>query len=254
MTTKLPERARSYLSTLCREIPGRSVGSSGNIKATRFFEKELSNYGWHTAAAEFDAIDWEEYGAVLRSDGTEFNVLVSPYSLPFSGEAELAVATTINELQSAQIKNKIVLLSGEIAREQLMPKNFVFYNPDEHRQIISLLEQASPSAIISATGRNPDLAGGVYPFPLIEDGDFDIPSVFTTEEEGRRIAGETGKKIFLKSKSERIPGKGYNVTGTIGSENGRRIVVSAHIDAKKGTPGAIDNATGVVVLLLLQIC
>ncbi len=30
-----------------------------------------------------------------------------------------------------------------------------------------------------------------------------------------------------------------------------KIVVTAHIDAKKGTPGAIDNATGVVVLLLL---
>jgi aminopeptidase YwaD len=29
------------------------------------------------------------------------------------------------------------------------------------------------------------------------------------------------------------------------------MVVTAHIDAKKGTPGAIDNATGVVVLLLL---
>ncbi len=29
-------------------------------------------------------------------------------------------------------------------------------------------------------------------------------------------------------------------------------MVTAHIDAKKGTPGAIDNATGVIVLLLLS--
>ena len=29
------------------------------------------------------------------------------------------------------------------------------------------------------------------------------------------------------------------------------MVVCAHIDAKQGTPGALDNATGVVVLLLL---
>ncbi len=36
-----------------------------------------------------------------------------------------------------------------------------------------------------------------------------------------------------------------------GSPSGARIVVTAHIDAKKGTPGAIDNASGVVVLLLL---
>ena len=31
----------------------------------------------------------------------------------------------------------------------------------------------------------------------------------------------------------------------------RRIVVCAHIDAKPGTPGALDNATGVTILLLL---
>jgi aminopeptidase YwaD len=29
------------------------------------------------------------------------------------------------------------------------------------------------------------------------------------------------------------------------------VVITAHIDAKKGTPGAIDNATGVILLLLL---
>ncbi|MEZ4997668.1 MAG: hypothetical protein R2758_09480 [Bacteroidales bacterium] len=32
--------------------------------------------------------------------------------------------------------------------------------------------------MIGATGRSSALAGGVYPFPLIEDGDFDIPSVY----------------------------------------------------------------------------
>ena len=31
----------------------------------------------------------------------------------------------------------------------------------------------------------------------------------------------------------------------------RRIVFFAHIDAKAGTPGALDNGTGVVILLLL---
>jgi aminopeptidase YwaD len=105
--------------------------------------------------------------------------------------------------------------------------------------------------IICATGRNAALAGGVYPFPLIEDGDFDIPSVYMTEEEGIKLAGYSGKEVFLHSVSERIPGKGYNVTGRKGQQGNGRIVITAHIDSKKGSPGAIDNATGVVVLLLL---
>ncbi len=132
-----------------------------------------------------------------------------------------------------------------------MPKNFVFFNPESHQRIISLLENSGAKAIICATGRNAALAGGVYPFPLIEDGDFNIPSVYMTEEEGRKLSAFTGKEVILNSKSERIPGKGYNVIGRKGQQDNGRIVITAHIDSKKGSPGAIDNATGVVVLLLL---
>jgi aminopeptidase YwaD len=132
-----------------------------------------------------------------------------------------------------------------------MPKNFVFYNPEEHQKIIALLEEKKPAAIVSATGRNVALAGGVYPFPLIEDGDFDIPSVYMTEEEGKRLLRHTGKSILLKSHSRRIPTDAYNVIARKGKNTTGRIVITAHIDAKKGSPGAIDNATGVIVLLLV---
>ncbi len=149
------------------------------------------------------------------------------------------------------MSEKVLFLHGEIAKEQLMPKNFVFYNPEEHQQIISLLEQGRPSAIVCATGRNAALAGGVYPFPLIEDGDFDISSVYMTEDEGDRLLPYVGNTVALKSAAKRVPGKGYNVTAKKGSHLDERVVITAHTDAKKGTPGAIDNATGVVVLLLL---
>jgi aminopeptidase YwaD len=91
----------------------------------------------------------------------------------------------------------------------------------------------------------------VYPFPLIEDGDFDIPSVYMTEEEGRRLLPHTGKSIILKSHSRRIPTNAYNIIARKGKNTTERIVITAHIDSKKGTPGAIDNATGVIILLLV---
>jgi aminopeptidase YwaD len=132
-----------------------------------------------------------------------------------------------------------------------MPKNFSFYNPDHHKQIVHLLETKGPRAIVAATSRNPELAGGVYPFPLIEDGDFDIPSVYMTEEEGERLADYAGREIRLEIESERIPATGCNVIARKGDPASRRVVVCAHIDAKDDTPGALDNGTGVVVLLLL---
>lgn len=251
MKENLYSKSLSYLDVLCNRIGERSVGSEGNRQATTFLEKELSDLGWRTTAAEFDAIDWHDGGATLECKGLTFEVFTGPYSLPFNGSAQLLAASTISELEHAEIEGKIILLHGEIAREQLMPKNFVFYNPEEHQKIISLLEKGRPAAVIGATGRNSALAGGVYPFPLIEDGDFDIPSLFMTEEEGRRLLPLAGNTVSLNSVSERIHGKGYNIIAVRGTEDAGRIVVSAHIDAKKGTPGAIDNATGVVTLLLL---
>ena len=252
MTDNLQIRCNDYLKTLCVDITERCVGSNGNRQATSFFEKELSLRGWETEMVEFDAIDWEEDGATLKTDEENFDVLVSPYSPGFRGEGELISASTSEELSEINAKNKIIFLYGEIAREQLMPKNFVFYNPEKHQKIISILENSGAKAIISATGRNAALAGGVYPFPLIEDGDFDIPSVYMTEEEGLKLIPKIGKIVFLESLSKRIPANGFNVIAKKGNNNSPKIVVTAHIDAKKGTPGAIDNATGVIVLLLLS--
>ncbi len=250
-TERLYKKCVSYLNMLCQEIPERCVGSEGNRRATRFFEKEVSSFGWRTQISELGVMDWEDGGATLHVANQELNVLASPYSLGCSVQAPLISAACSKELERQEITGKILLLYGDIAKEQLMPKNFVFYNPEEHRKIIALLEQTRPAAIISATGRNAALAGGVYPFPLIEDGDFDIPSVYTTEEEGKRLLSCIGKLALLQSRSARIPATAYNVIARKGRTKDKRIVISAHIDAKKGTPGAIDNATGVITLLLL---
>ncbi len=171
-------KCQLWLKTLCVDISERSVGSEGNRKATAFFRYQLTSLGWKTESQEFWAVDWRGGGASLMADDTAFNVLVSPYSLGCSVKAILEGASNITELENGNFRDKIILLHGEIAVEQLMPKNFEFYNPEGHQKIISLLESSGARGIISATGRNAALAGGVYPFPLIEDGDFDIPSVY----------------------------------------------------------------------------
>ncbi len=251
MAEELLKISASYLGKLCNEIRERPVGSEGNREAADFIEQEMAQLGWETGTPEFAAIDWHDGGAVLSTGSETFDVSASPYSLGFSGEAELVSVTNVVELSKTDAAGKIIFLHGDIATEQLMPKNFVFYNPDEHKTIIALLEQSDARAIICATGRNAALAGGVYPFPLIEDGDFDIPSVYMTEEEGKKLFPFAGKKVMLKSNSRRIKAKGCNVIGRKGNLTADKIVVTAHMDAKIGTPGAIDNATGVIVLLLL---
>ena len=247
----LYQKGEGYLKKFCLEIAERCVGSDGNRKATRFFEKEIASLGWETERQKFGAIDWKDGGASLKCGDLSFEVFVSPYSLGCDLEAHLVSASNVEDLEKLEMDNKILLLHGEIAQEQLMPKNFEFYNPAEHKRIISLLEKGRPEAIVCAPVRNVSSAGGEYPFPIIEDGDFDIPSVFMTEEEGHRLMQCLGEKVILKSNSKRIPAHGYNIVARKGKAKGKRLVFTAHIDAKKGSPGAIDNATGVITLLIL---
>jgi len=96
-----------------------------------------------------------------------------------------------------------------------------------------------------------DTAGALDPFPLIEDGDVDVPSVYMRDEEGRRLARVVGRPIMLESRAVRIPSWGTNVVARRGPRDARRVVACAHVDAKIGTPGALDDAAGVVALLVL---
>ena len=247
----LSKRAEVYLHRLCLEIPHRRVGSEGNRAATAFFAETIASFGFSTECAEFDCLDWSRGEARLVAGGESFEVHISPYSLGCRASVPLVIASTVDGLERVEAAGKILLLRGDLTKEQLMPKNFPFYNPEEHQKIVRLLETKSPAAIVAATSRNPDLAGGMYPFPLIEDGDFDIPSVYMTDEEGDRLAGHAGMEVSLEIEAKRLPAKGYNVIARKGPDSGRRIVLCAHIDTKEGTPGALDNATGVAVLLLL---
>ena len=164
-------KAASYLQRLCVDIPSRRTGSAGNREATDFFAAIMASFGFAVETPVFECIDWVENGADLAAAGVAFDVQISPYSLGcHEARAPLAIVSTTEELETQGITDKIVLLRGEIAREQLMPKEFPFYNPDEHRHIIHLLETKKPLAIVAATSRDPEMVGsGVYPFPLFEE-------------------------------------------------------------------------------------
>ena len=248
----LSEKAERYLKYLSEELSARRVGSEGNHLATNFFNEVTTSFGFTTECPQFECTDWNQHGATLTVYGQIFHAQVSPYSLGCSVEMPLETVSTVGELEAAEVEGKVLLLHGDIAKEQLMPKNFRFYNPEEHQHIVKLLETKRPLAIITATSRNPEMAGALYPFPMIEDGDFDIPSVYITEEEGETLARYTRELVSLDIRAERVPSHGCNVIARKDGTSGKRIVLFAHIDSKDGTSGALDNASGVTVLLLLS--
>ena len=243
-------KAQSYLKTLCAVKPNRRTGSSGNRDATDFFAEAVRPYGYEIDATPFQCLDHVSAGASLTQQGRAYRVYPSPYTLGCDLFAQLIAVSTVAELASVDCGGQILLMKDAICSEQLMPKNFVFYNPEHHQQIIALLESRRPAAIITATGEQPEQVGALVPFPLIVDGDFDIPSVYCRDDLGAALAARQGEPFQLEIDARRLRSSATNVIARLNAGAATKIVLTAHIDAYEDSIGALDNASGIVVLLL----
>jgi aminopeptidase YwaD len=243
--------ALEHLNTLCSIHPHRQVGSPGNHAATDYFAQATRKFGFSVEELPFDCLGWESGDHHLIAGGINYDFQISDYSLGCGVKAPLMVVSTLAELEAVEARGKVLLVMGELTVEQLMPKNFSFYNPEHHQRMIALFERKEPAAIIAATGHNPELAGAVYPFPLVEDGDFNLPAGYMKDVDGEHLAMHAGEIVELHIDARRYPNQATQVLASKRSETGRRLVFSAHIDSKAGTPGALDNATGTIALLLL---
>jgi aminopeptidase YwaD len=245
------QKASAYLKTLCSVKPNRRTGSPGNREATAFFASIANQFGYKIDTTPFACLDFASGQSSFVSNGHAFEIQISPYSLGCDVTTELVMVSSVEQLETCQCEGKLLLMKGAICTEQLMPKNFVFYNPDHHKRIYTLLEDKKPAGIITATEKKPELVGALYPFPLIVDGDFNIPCAYCKDIIGENIAERTGDLFRLHMDAQRIPSTASNVIARKNPDVMEKIVITAHIDAYENTPGASDNASGTVVQLLL---
>jgi aminopeptidase YwaD len=234
----------------CNVQPNRRTGSAGNRTATDFFADTMHTIGYELDTTPFDCLDYRVNRVGLSREKERYEVYVSPYSLGVDVSAELVVASTVGELEELTCEGHILLMKDELCAEQLMPKNFVFYNPEHHQNIITLLEERQPAAIITATDRNPEQAGALYPYPIFVDGDFDISSVYCRMQVGEALATLQGESLHLLIDARRIKSSASNVIARLNPGASKKVVITAHIDAYEDSPGASDNASGTNVLLL----
>jgi len=249
MPTIDTETLRRHLLELCCSFPDRHVGGLGNRAANDLFAQVVGAQGFEVETTELPCMLWEHGPSRVEIPAAAFDIHAGPFSPPCAQKTTLAAASTVEEIERGGCEGQLLLLHGALTSEQLMPKGFTFYNPQEHQRIIAALEAARPLAILAATGKNPELAGGLYPFPLIEDGDFDLPTAFMRDVEGARLLKQLGAEVTISIDSRREHATTPQLVATRNSDRPTRIVFFAHIDSKHGTPGALDNASGVVTLL-----
>ncbi len=245
---RLASHVSGWLHELCRE-PDRHPGRTGNRAATELFARVAGESGLEVSTDELECVDFERGNACLSVGGDGFDVRSGPYSKPCDVRARLAAAATLEELETGRFRGSVLVLHGELCREQLTPKGFPFYELPGHGRIIAALEAQGPAAIVAATGRNPGLAGGAYPFPLLEDSAVEIPNAFLTDVEGARLLRRVGEIATLRLATRRIAARAQHVVARAPGRDSTRVVFFGHVDSKDGTPGALDNATGTATLL-----
>jgi hypothetical protein len=99
---------------------------------------------------------------------------------------------------------------------------------------------------------NPIEGGGAGAFAASAGPTLTGPSAYISNSDSRRLRAYEGKVARLVSGGSLRPGVVQrNVLGVLPGSDPRRIIISAHYDSAWGSPGAIDNGTGVEGLLRL---
>ena len=224
---------------LCIE---RALGTSGNNIVLKLLTDTISKYGLETVELPIECTVWDSGNSYLKQDSNTLEIFPGPFSTNLSGTFPVKSFSTIEELKSLNGFNGILILKNDLAKESIFPKNFPFYFPDEHREIYETLEKIQPKGIVAVTGKDP--SSGLNPFPLFEDVNMEIPAAFVSSLETM----DCTKDISIEINSRRTKAKSKQLVFRKEGTKKEIILISAHMDSKYFTSGALDNASGVYTL------
>jgi len=234
------------MNVIASQIGVRPVGTEANASLLKYVKALASSYGYKTTTLPFECKIWNKGVSNLTINNKTYGIYPSPFSQPYKGECEIIFADSVETLQKADCAGKVVAICGTLANDAIMPKNFPFFFPEEHKFLIELLESKQPAAILAFTGKQP--MSGLDPFPLFEDGNFLIPSAYISQSYLDEIKS-FNKRVEINIDSHTQPSESEQLIIWNNLENKERIVICAHMDSKYNTPAALDNGAGVAVLL-----
>jgi aminopeptidase YwaD len=238
------ERVKRHFEAIC-DIGERPVGSEGGRKAEAYVEETLKAAGFETRRDEFPCVDWKAGPCALENGDRGLVAIADPYSPPVRTEGPALPVSSLEELAASRIGGGIVVLGPGLCGFPIMPKAFDFYNPEEHRRLVALLEEGRPAAVVAVSPH----AEGVW--PVFADPDLAIASVTIPSIEKDFVAAGSELRLSLDASSR--PSKAATVSGLLsGNASGaKRRLFCAHLDTKHYSPGALDNGGSVAALLAL---
>ena len=237
--------AMKHLEYLCLKIGPRPVGSEGNQAAADYIKGVFEASGLEVEVQEIPCPAWEHRYTRLELDGERLDAAANAFSPSCDVVAPVVAVGTVAELEAADLSGRIGVMVGDLTKGTGLSARRGFYFPERDQRIMQLLEQKRPVALITVHSKTHCLER------LIRDWEFPIPSATVPAEVGLTLLGHSDPKLHLRIESHRSSGRFGNVVATKAGDKQERIVMCAHFDTTMDTPGAIDNGSGVAVLLTL---
>jgi aminopeptidase YwaD len=229
-----------HLQALAGDIGARPPGSPANRRAVAYAGQVLTTTDLDVRHHPFTTRWWEPGDGVLIGPTGTIDITPNPYSPSCEVKGPVVRASTLAELEAiTDAAARVMVLDGELTREQLMPDCFPFAGAETHRRVVRAVEAARPLAVIAVSD---------HWEPVFEDPDVTFASTTIAGALGAALL--PGTPVLVRLGGSVHLGEGSTIAGR-SPGTGRRVVISAHIDSKVTTPGAFDNAGGVAVLLTL---
>jgi aminopeptidase YwaD len=220
------DRALAHVEFLV-EVAPRFAGTPGEAAAASYIENEFRSYGLDV---------WVENFIVENSYVVEENHL----SVVQPAQIDLKCVPVVYS-PSDNVLGQLIHLTDGVENENLLRERVVLVRRDKlDRELADL----PPLAILT-------YFEDMLPWSEIWPNPPKAPMVWISDNDAQRLIellGQGEVEVELKLTASTEPRTSYNVVACLPSENEEIIVVNAHHDSML-TPGAVDDASGVAIVL-----
>ena len=228
--TSIRDRIRYHLEALVDDIGARPPGSPANRRATDHVNTTLTAADKPVTTLPFTTRWWEPGTGWLEVDGVRVEVDPNPYSPADDVQGRAVLVGRLSELEELDPDPDLILvLTDELAREQVLPAAFPFLSLPEHERIRTALHRLAPVAVVAVSD---------HWEPILKDPDLEFPSTTVSTAVGNALSDRDLLRLAVGGAVH--TGTGVNLSTRLGQEN-PRLVLCAHLDSKATTPGAFDT-------------
>lgn len=237
-----PTEAFQHVLVLSQQIGSRPAGTPAYERATEYIAQQLERYGYTVERESFPFRFFDETRPPVLTTLAPARTDLHPFTLVYS--APTPTEGVEGELEPAGLGREDDLrgkrLDGRVA---LIERGQIFF-----RAKVANAAAAGALAAIIYNNR----PGPVQQGTLLEESK--IPAVTISNEEGQRLLqGLRAGPLRMRLQVSSIVGQrmAQNVIGVkLGTRTPKEIVVvGAHADSVKVSPGANDNGSGVAAVL-----